>query len=69
MPKAIPKSLHTVRIITIVAQDIFDNASGDTTAAECVRDALEMFGYRLAPDPHGLAAKAEAQIDTEAKYK
>ena len=61
------KSLHTVSVLVNVAR-LAGAATGNTQKrdpAACVRCALIALGYDGAADPHGLAAKAVAQLSRE----
>jgi hypothetical protein len=62
--KPIPKSLHTVRVLAIMAQHFLDEgATRDEepyglSRSEAVSYALLKLGYDGTPDTHGLKAKA-----------
>ena len=61
----LPKSLHTITAIVRVARLIFDTAAkanDPITKAGAVEEAVAALGYATASDPHGLAAKALAQL-------
>lgn len=58
------KSLHTVSVLVAVARKlatIHDNLS----PRSLIDEALAVLGYDGADDPHGLAAKAVAQLQRE----
>lgn len=56
----IPKSLHTVRVLVVIAQTAMSVSS--KTAAEAVDFAANRLGYADTADVYGLKAKAVAQI-------
>lgn len=60
---ALPKSLHTVRILVAVAIYVA-TSQGRRPNAEDVETAARIIGHggEFWPDPHGLKAKAAAQL-------
>ena len=58
----IPKSLHTVRVFTVMAQQYIEQ-DNSLTCAQAVDMAAEALGYHPAGDEYGLIAKAVAQLE------
>lgn len=57
----VPKSLHTVRVLAVMAGEIQRRLVG-LTAAEAVEAAAEALGYEGEADCYGLKAKAAEQL-------
>lgn len=55
--KPIPESLHTVRVVEIMARYVLAHGpcAAFKTRAEAVEDALSLLGYAGTPDAHGIA--------------
>jgi hypothetical protein len=65
----IPKSLHTVRVLTIVGHLCKARATEDgktVTAESACKAAAAILGYSASDDDYGLIAKATAQLDAGA---
>lgn len=58
----IPKSLRTVRVLTVMAQQHIEQ-DNSLTCAQAVDMAAEALGYHPASDEYGLIAKAVAQME------
>lgn len=58
----IPKSLHTIRVLVVMAKQQLD-LDNSLTSAQAVDIAAEALGYHPAQDDYGLIAKAVAQVD------
>lgn len=58
----IPKSLHTVRVLAVMARQYIQQDNSLTTA-NAVDMAAEALGYHPAQDDYGLLAKAVRQLD------
>ena len=56
--KPIPKSLHTVRVLVIMADVVQLHVEEGLTDEEAIRGALALLGYTNTPDTHGLKEKA-----------
>ena len=57
--KPIPKSLHTVRVLVIMARQLMQNQTIDAA----LNDAISLLGYENTPDSHGLREKAFKQLN------
>lgn len=62
--KPLPKSLHTITAVTRLASHLW-HVDDELTPEQAITSALGILGYDYAwvPDPHGLAAKALAQLN------
>ncbi len=58
----IPKSLHTVRVLTTMALMLDRSGFGDGSPEQSVAEAARLLGYDAGADPYGLCAKAVAQL-------
>ena len=63
--KPIPKSLHTVRVVAIMAREyLISHYAENVTAAHAVEVVLHRLGYPAGtPDTHGIAAKAVKALE------
>jgi hypothetical protein len=66
--KPIPKSLHTVTVLSVMACQ-FKARFADADAAECVESSLEALGYSDTPDAYGLRAAAIAKLSRLPDFK
>jgi hypothetical protein len=63
--KQIPKSLHTITVIVRLARFCKGvTVFGDDLNRRAVAYAMDLLGYKDAPDPYGLAAAALAQLES-----
>ena len=60
--KTIPKSLHTIRAVAIMAQMIQANSNFPVSDQSAVEFAFNLLGYEGAPDDHGLIPKTVAAL-------
>lgn len=63
----IPKSLHTITVITRVAADLRDSGRIGRDYRDAVDAALAVLGYADADDAYGLADKARAILAREVR--
>lgn len=61
----IPKSLHTIRVLTTMALLLDRSGFGDGSAQQSVDEAARLLGYDPAQDNYGLIAKAVAQLSAK----
>jgi hypothetical protein len=59
--KPIPKSLHTIRVVAVLANAMRWNYPG-ASDLDMAKIALYQLGYTGAPDTYGIAAAAAKQI-------
>ena len=63
----IPKSLHTVRVLVVMAGQTSayakDARRSTITPEEAVKEAAFLLGYNTAEDEYGLISKAVAQLE------
>lgn len=65
--KPIPKALHTITVLVRIASSLGPIFGIDPLESnrQCVDKAMEILGYDLASDPHGLGDQAIAKLNAE----
>ncbi len=64
MSNVIPKSLHTVRVLTVMALMLDRSGFGGGSPEQSVDEAARLLGYGETDDDYGLKAKAVKQLES-----